>query len=428
MLKRKAIDDLIKWKEIDTRRPMLITGAKGVGKTYLTYDFSRAFFKDICYLNFEREPSLKELINNKDFSAIQVQLMSHINQVNVAGDAILIMDEVTLSYQLIALLSMHKLQEMFPYVILITSESIHHELGECFDRLTIFPFDFDEFLRATNNEWYIELIVNHFQTNSKIPDIVHKELMELHHIFLRIGGMPGAINEYMSLSTMINIPEQHNTLIGSYHDTITRVFAESDAFRMKQVLNSLVTQLMKENRKFQYKLIRKGTTHSMYKEAIRKLSDIYYIIKCNRVSNDQLLAVNGVLNHIDLYDDNISNFKLYLSDTGLLYSKILEENGLCDHSMYQKVIMENYVAQSLLANHHAVAFWESESMAKVDFIIPTKDKFIPIEIHGTQNTRSKSISILRQKFDFDYAIKISPNNFEFSNRIKYVPYYAVFCI
>ena len=429
MLKRKAINELIKWKETQPYIPILITGAKGVGKTYLAYDFGKAYFENICYMNFEREPLLKKMFFAKDYNSLKAQILSHMQPIPELNNetAILILDEIIINEEVIYFLDTLKIFELFHHIIMISSYPVSYEQKERFQRLFLYPLDFDESLRATNNEWYIELITNHYNNNKKIPDIVHKELLEIHQLYLKIGGMPGAINEYLNLAMLINIPEQHNFVIGSYQDSILRDYADSEAFKMKQVYSSLVSQLMKDNKKFQYRLIRKGTTHTMYKDAIRRLSDINYVIRCNRISNEQLKEFNYNYKQLERIKDTI-NFKLYFSDTGLLFTKILEEYGIVHDKTQQKAILENYVAQSLQSNQYPLLFWESESMAKVDFVICKDKRLVPIEIHETKNTRSKSISILKQKANFDYAIKISTKNFDFSNQIKYVPIYAVFCI
>ena len=158
------------------------------------------------------------------------------------------------------------------------------------------------------------------------------------------------------------------------------------------------------------------------------LSEQNYIIRCNRINSEQLSrpAEFDILSI--LKDEENTNFKLYLPDTGVLHSQILEEQGRENIHQYEKALLENYIAQSLHAQNYPFAFWESDSMAKVDFILFKKDELIPLEIFTGENTRSKSISVLKQRCEFPYSIKISSRNFEFTNQIKYVPYYAVFCI
>jgi predicted AAA+ superfamily ATPase len=431
-LKRKLIDELIHWKEADKRIPLLLTGAKGVGKTYLAYDFAKAFFEHIHYVNMERDPSAAKLFTKDEPNKIKEQFMEYFHldfDCNI-DNHILIIDEVSCKNEAYPLIQSNILSTIFPYILLISSKPLPEEYFTEIPKVAVHPLEFDEFLRAIGSEWYIETITHHFNSNKNIPDIVHKELLALHLLYMQIGGMPGMINEYLNLLTTVNITEQQNFLIGSYHDYILKDFSDNDALKMNQVFDSLVYQLCKDNKKFQYKLIRKGTTHAMYKDAIHNLTRAHYVIRCNRLNNELLNdPINAFLtdNNPDNTDIN-TNFKLYMPDTGLLYSKMIEEQGTPFNHSCMKALLENYVAQSLLAKKYPFVFWESDSIAKIEFIIYKDNNIIPIEIHDSDNTRSKNISIFKQKCDFPYAIKISSKNFDFSNQIKYVPYYSIFCL
>jgi predicted AAA+ superfamily ATPase len=430
-LKRKVIDDLILWKNSNSGKPFLLTGAKGVGKTYVAYDFAKAFFERIFYINFERETGASVLFQASGRNDFSDRLFAYlkVKKDSLSESRIIILDELILNQKTVNLIINLKESGIFPNIITISSNPVSELIKGLFCHKQVFPLEFDEFLLATGNEWYIEAIMTHYETNKKIPEIVHKELLALHQEYMQIGGMPGIINEYLSLSSLVNVPEQHCLLISAYHDYILRDNQESEALKMNQVYDSLPLQLMKENKKFQYKLIRKGTTHSMYKDAIQKLVDHDYIIRCNKITAVQLNSVANPNNYDDFSkDDENTNFKLFLSDTGLLYTKLAEDKGEVLNEDITKALLENFVAQSLHNKGYQLAFWESDSMAKIDFLIRKDNQFLPIEIHSSDNTRSKSINVFKQKCDFPYAVKISSKNFEFSNQIKYVPYYAVFCL
>lgn len=431
-MKRKIINTLIEWKDNGERskKPILLIGAKGVGKTYLAYDFAKSFYEQITYLNFEQDKGLSKRIIQDSFIPNKDEALS--------DSRILILDEIPSSPKIIRSIINIQKTEAYPYIIAISSNPILEELKSDFQTIYVYPMEFDEFLTATGNDWYIEVIIKHFNSNKKIPEIVHKELLALHKLYLQIGGMPASINEYINMSSPINVPEQHRGLISSYHGFIKQDNTESDTLKMSQVFNSIPLQLLKENKKFQYKLIRKGTTHAMYKDAIHTLAKRHYIIKCNKIHNsvlDKDLSNNSACLEEIMKEEN-TIFKLYFPDIGMLYTKISEEessgSSLNNGTKYQKnrtkAILENYVAQALQARNYPFGFWESESMAKIDFIIQKEGLLIPIEIHSTNNTRSKCISVFKQKCDIPYAIKISPKNFEFKNQIKYIPYYATFCL
>ncbi len=485
-MKRKVIDELIRWKTEDKGKPILLTGAKGVGKTYLAYDFAKAFFDGIYYMNLERGPRAAALFQMGEAKLVDPKAEeATVNEVSVSDakvseteagedkvseakvsetkagedkagkdkgekadwtvaaltryfkidreltidDRVLILDEISYSADVLMLIKTGRLSPLFRFIICISSRPVSPEYSPSFKEQPVYPMEFDEFLLATGNEWYVESITTHFQLDRKIPEIVHKELLALHQLYLQIGGMPAMVNEYLNLLATINITEQHNFLIGSYHDSVIRDHSDSDALKMNQVYDSIPFQLMKENKKFQYKLIRKGTTHAMYKDAIRSLLEEHLIMKCSRISSGQLTDPAKTFRSEEWKDAELNtNFKLYLSDTGLLYTKISEENGDSLSGHGKKALLENYVAQALQTKGYPFAFWESDGVAKIDFIIMKNQTLFPIEIFEADNTRSKSISILKQQCEFPYSIKVSAKNFEFSNGVKYVPYYAVFCL
>ena len=428
-MKRNIINDLIRWKTEDNNKPILLTGLKGVGKTYLAYDFAKAFFEFISYINLEHDRVFIKLTDCKNPALFRERLVDwlHLDTSLPASSRILILDEIGDCDKALDMISSCDLSDLFKYIILISSKQLLHK-PENITELPVHPLGFDEFLIASGNDWYIEAIVNHFNSNKKIPDIVHKELLELNQLYLQTGGMPQAINEYLNIGSLINVQETHSFLIGLYRDYISRSNSDSDALKMLQVYDSLASQLAKENKKFQYRLIRKGTTHSMYKEAIQSLCDNRFVIRCSRIGSEELK--NPELAKLDEWQrlDTNSSFKLYYSDCGLCNTQIKRKYGHTLDKPQTKAILENYLASSLAAKNYSFAFWESEAMARMDFICMKEDSILPIEIFDGENTRSKNISVLKQKSSFPYAIKISSRNFEFSNQIKYVPYYAVFCL
>lgn len=429
-MKRKAIETLIQWKEADDRIPILITGAKGVGKTYLAYDFAKAFFERILYLNFEYDLIMREILSKSEPDQAIELLIAHFQITQEESkNTILILDEISYCKAAEMLLQSLSIAKAFPYLIGITSKPIAIDKKDCICSLPMVPMEFDEFLTATGNEWYLDLICTHYHSNSKLPDIVHKELMDLFYLYLQTGGMPSSINEYLNLNTVANLSEQHSILMGAINNRIITEYSEGDSLKMTQVMDSIPHQLMKDNRKFQYKLIRKGTTYTMYREAIQKLIEINNVIKCNRINNELVTEKFNIDNYNTIFEDEANTaFKLYLMDTGLLNSKIKQNYNITQNHLYKSALLENQVAQSLQAKRYPYAFWESDSIAKLDFIIYKENSLIPIEIFMDTNTRSKSLSVFKQKYDFPYAIKISAKNFEFSGGIKYIPHYALFCI
>jgi len=434
-VKRTALDRLLKWLQTSDVRPVILTGAKGVGKTYLACDFAKSFYKEYLYVNLEHDKFASELFKLKDPFLVSGLLLKHYNlnnsplsQENLNEDRLLIIDEIGYCPDAFQMLAALQYTGEFPHIITISSNPVTKEMLDLYYHIPVFPMQFNEFLIAIAKDWYIEAIITHFETNKKIPDIVHKELINLFNLYLIIGGMPGVINEYLNFDNLLNITEYHMFLLSTYRNNINNICSDSDALKMNQVLSSIPFQLIKENRKFQYKLIRKGTTHTMYKDAIKNLTDINYIIPSYKISSEELSGLYTTIKENKLNVNEITSFKLYFSDVGILHSLLSKQLNHPFDDIAKKALLENYVAKTLQANGYPLMFWESGSTAKIDFLIPKEEGIIPVELFIDNNTRSKSISVLKQKTDFSYAIKISARNFGYSKNVKYVPYYAAFCL
>lgn len=434
-MKRTAIEHLLKWNQTLDVRPVILTGAKGVGKTYLAFDFAKSFYKQIFYANLEHDQNASELFKSNDPFMVSDELLKHFciskdsaEQEITPEDRILILDEIGHCPEALQMLTALQFTGEFPRIISISSSPIDKKILDLYWHIPVYPMQFNEFLVAIAKDWYIEAIMTHFETNKKIPDIVHKELLNLYNLYLMIGGMPGIINEYLNFDNLANIIEYHTFLMGTYSHYLSNISSESEALKMNQVISSIPYQLLKENKKFQYKLIRKGTTHAMYKDAIQTLADRNYIIPGFKVSSGDLTNLNEILEKNRLNVNEIQSFKLYLSDVGILHSLLAKQHHNTNDIHARKALLENNVAQTLMANGYPILFWESDSMAKIEFLLPKDGYIIPVELFHEENTRSKSISALKQKIDFPYAIKISAKNFDYSKNVKYVPYYAAFCI
>lgn len=423
-MKRNAIKALIKWKDQPLRTPLFLYGMKGCGKTYLALDFAKSFFEGSLYINLEQKTSLKmvleagceKIMNSPDAAEEFFLLLSEAFDVpaEFLAGFLIVFDEVMASEPIYRMLLQFSEEEWQFCLLAITSHTpvfsadyaeMNRNGTARLQLLKLFPLQFDEYLQAIGSEWYAEVIKGHYQTNHKIPGIVHNELLELFEDYLKIGGMPAAVNEYQIFNSADNVAEIHKNLYGmlSYH--IQSNYEESLALKMKQVIEVVPEQLAKENQKFQYKLIRKGATFALYQQAIQTLLQDSILICCSKTGE-------------------ANSFKLFPPDVGMYYSMAGQElqNGC------KKELLDCYVMQALTARGYKPCFWESASQARIDFILQREEGMIPVEVKTSDNARSKSVSIYRNEFHIPYSIKISSRNFEFVNQIKYIPYYAIFCL
>lgn len=415
-MKRKLIDKLIEWKDKgkDSRlKPVLITGSRGGGKTYLSFDFGKSFFKDIIYINFERDSKLAALFHEKDPDGILDNISEYFQKPVSKDTTILILDEIGICDHAIQFIVQLKDRKVPVNIIATSSKPLEYieygqELKKCVEQLILYPFDFEEYLWATGYEWYSDIIREHYISNKKIPDIVHKELLDIFEQYLIVGGMPRAINEYINTEAFINISEQHNSILEGFYSDAENLMNENLHIKVKNIFATMDMQISKKNKKFQYKLIRKGATKNLYMDGIDFMNASNMTIKVQKIDSDQ--------------------FKLYLCDVGLQLSMIKKGSIKTDQLEARKGLIENYIAQNLISGHREIYFWESNAQAKIDFIIKDCLNVMPIEVSTDNNTRSKSLSIIKNTYDIQKSIKISTNNFDLKNNIKYVPLYAVFCI
>jgi len=446
-LKRKLIDKLILWKNSSHRKPLFLLGASGVGKSYLAYDFGKSFYQHMIYLDLSlQEEVTKEWVEGQvpfEQAAREVAVSEEIIRGNIdteepvsegiAGSSILlIIDNVRWnihSKHIKEFLKVQQDSEQYDILLLSNYWTPSYGKGLKAAYLTLYPLDFEEFLLATGNGCYVDSIKNHYISCKKLPDIVHNELLDLFHTFLTIGGMPLVINEYISSEGTYNIRRQHKLLYQSFLYQLHYDQAESknlDIPKAEHIFQTIPAQLLKENQKFKFSLIKKGATANKYHGGIQLLQYSYYSIPCYRINDEEPIKV--------ISEKNLKyGFKLYQSDVGLLHTAMWEELSASEREIHNAVAMkalfDNHVAITLASKGHTLKYWESNSQAKMDFVLIKNKELIPIEVKPTTYTRSKGFSVFKEQYpETKQLIKLSTRNFGSSNQVKFVPIYAAFCI
>lgn len=426
-MQRKIIDKMKEWKQNKERLPLLLTGVKDVGKTFLACDFGNTFFEEIIYINFEHEQSAINIFQNEEVIVDNVQnivkkiaIRHHRSEEDLYNkeSLLLILDEVSLLpsdclhpenfYNLNCLISTILISS-YPFEVIPSNKTSSMINSNYITHFTVYPMDFEEFLHAIGKEWYIDVMKEHNRSNKSIPTIVHHELLILFHDYIIIGGMPASISEYINTGNLYNIKEIHNRILEYSLNNLSHIVEDRLALKIRQVMESLPVQLNKYNKKFQYNMIRKGVTKIQYIDAI------------DYIKMAQLGLLSAKI--LDINDNkvkwSIDTFKLYHFDTGMLHSGFSKTDIDIQKSLY-----ENYVAQTLSENGYQLYFWESKSIAKLDFVIEKEGILIPIEVSPNENTRSKRVSAFKEMFPVKDSIKISTRNFDYSHTTKYIPIYA----
>jgi predicted AAA+ superfamily ATPase len=311
--------------------------------------------------------------------------------------------------------------------VVIKREKYSFPVGNV-DSKTLYPFTFEEFLWSQGETILSDEIKTGFESNTPLHISLHKKASDLYKIYLIVGGMPASILEYKGTGSLVTVPGVQNRIINDYIADMAKYASHGEAIKIRAAFNSVPAQLAKENRKFQYKVIQKGGSSSIFGEAIDWLETAKVVNKCYN------LTIPDV--PLNVYKD-FTNFKLYMSDTGLLTmtsrtpQEIILNLGEEDNR-FLGAIAENYVAQHFTTNEKGLLYWRSDSktggQAEIDFVLQEGTNVIPVEVKAGERVTSRRLNVFVKKYNPPYSIRISGRNFGFENGIKSVPLYAVFCI
>ena len=431
-MERKITADLLAWKNKSNRMPLLLYGARQTGKTYTLRAFGERLYKNVAYVNLETNQTVSSYFSdNIEPTRIIRFLETETQERIVPGETLIILDEIQACER--ALTSLKYFNENTPEYhiagagsllgVAINRERYSFPVGNVDSRI-LHPFDFEEFLWAQNEERLAAAIKAAFGSNKPLPAALHAKALDLYKLFLIIGGMPKAILEYLSSGSLLTVPDVQSKVINDYIADMAKYATNSESVKIRAAFNSIPAQLAKDNKKFQYKLAQKGGTSAVFGVAIDWLEFAGVVNKCRHISQG--------LMPISVYSD-LTNFKLYMSDTGLLTMK----SGISQHTIlsigetdnaFLGAVTENYVAQCLASKGYSLYYWTSEGIAEVDFVLQKGEDIIPIEVKSGKRVRSKSLMMFCEKYKPAYAIRISGKNFGFDNGIKSVPLYAVYCV
>jgi predicted AAA+ superfamily ATPase len=430
-MERKIITKLLKWKNNPDKQPLLLQGARQVGKTYTILSFGKKYYKNVAYFSMEESKEICAIFE-RDLNPQRIikELSANIGQSILPGDTLLILDEIQACEQ--ALESLKYFAERIPAYHVIAAGSL---LGVAMNRknysfpvgkvdmLQLFPMDFEEFLWALDEKLLCDCIREAY--DSFTPLTLHEKGMDLYKTYLVVGGMPRVVQEYVDKRDFDYVIAQQKTLNDSYIADMAKYASPQETIRIMAAWASVPAQLAKENHKFQYKVIKSGARAGMYELALVWLHAAGMINLCIHTSQGAM--------PLSAYAEN-ENFKVYMVDTGLLCSKFNIAPSVVLHMPhtfdgFKGALAENYICQALVSNGITPYYWSSEGKAEVDFLFQDRQgNIIPLEAKSADNVRSKSLGIYRDRYKPPYAIRISARNFGFENGIKSIPLYAAFCV
>ena len=431
-MQRFIEQQLILWEKQAKPLPLMLVGARQTGKTYLLQAFCSENFEHQVYLNFAETPGYKHFFTpSLNASDIVARMELFFNRKFDLEKTIFFFDEIQDCEQAIA--SLKYFAEAKQLYRIVTAGSL---LGVKINRMKtafpvgkvqieyLFPMDFEEFLWALGEKMLADEIRRHYVENEPFQTIIHEKAMKLYRTYLCIGGMPSSVLNYIGnkkdiMSFNRQIPVD---ILTGYLADMAKYASGINTVKIHNVFRSVPAQLAKENAKFMYKLVESGGNKEKFQSAIDWLIQANMILQSAKTELPQppLMAYKS---------DN--NFKLYLSDVGLLaslaqikFSDIIQPQDL----IYLGFLAENFVAQTFNTHKHNLFFWNSTNRAEVDFVLDTEAGIIPVEVKASDNVRSKSLNVYIEKYKPAYAIRISARNFGFTNGIKSVPLYATHCI
>jgi predicted AAA+ superfamily ATPase len=432
-VKRKITERFISWKNKESgRMPLLVYGARQVGKTHILREFGERFYKNVAYVNLETNRSVSSYFSeNIEPARIIRFLETEVRARIIPGDTLIILDEVQSCER--ALTSLKYFNEKLPAYhivcagsllgVAIGREQYSFPVGNV-DSMTLSPMDFEEFLWALDEKRLCEEIRSAFELNETLPAALHEKALDIYRQYLIVGGMPRAVLEFVQTKSLLLVPDVQNQIINDYIADMAKYASNTESVKIRAAYNSIPVQLAKENKKFQYKLAQKGGTATIFGAAIDWLHFAGVVLKCERIEQ--------ALMPVSVYRD-LSAFKLYMSDVGLLTMKsgISQQTILAAGEIdngFLGAISENYVAQTLATNRYGLYYWTSGGMAELDFVMQKNDDIIAVEVKTGTRTKSRSLNVFVEKYKPAYSIRISSKNFGFENGVKSVPLYAVFCI
>ena len=427
-MERKIINQLREWKNNPERKPLILLGARQVGKTWIMKHFGKSDFKNVAYINCDDEPLVKELFNS-DYNIPRIlRGIQAITGTKVEpGKTLIIFDEIQEVKR--GLHSLKYFQENAPEYHVIAAGSllgITIGRGESFpvgkvNTLHMYPLDFEEFLMAMGEQRLINLF---YQPDWELLQILRTKYIELLRQYYFVGGMPEVVAGYVKNGDLQKVRQKQNAILDAYRLDISKHTNASESMRIGQILQSLPSQLAKENKKFHYNVIKQGARAAEYELAIQWLLDAGIVYKVPRIKELQM--------PVKFYED-LSAFKLFLLDCGLLgcmadapaSQMMLGENVFKE---FKGAFTEQFVTQQLKSSNLTAYYWSNTSTpAEIDFVIQTENRVIPVEVKAEENVRSKSMAeYIRSHPQYDLkGLRISMLGYQDQDWMENIPLFGI---
>jgi len=426
-MKRAIMNNLRSWKSQSKRKPLVLMGARQVGKTFVLKKFGEQEYANTVYLNFEDNPRLCELFNASLEPKIILKALSiEMNAEITEGKTLLIFDEIQECPN--ALNSLKYFHENAPEQHIVAAGSLlgvklAHVKGFPVGKvqfLSLYPLSFLEFLEASK-ETRLKNFIEEEKNIEPLPPNLHEKLLVYFKEYLFVGGMPEAVAEYIDSEDVSKVREIQTSILSAYSLDFAKHAPKEHIMKINQVWNSIPSQLAKENKKFIYSAVREGGRAKEFEVALQWLMEAGLIYRVPLISTPKI--------PLSAYAD-LNAFKVYLVDVGLLgaMSNLAAKTILHENELFQEfrgAIAENYVAQELIHSRYPLFYWTSEGKAELDFIIEQDGSIYPLEVKSGNSLKKKSLKVYGDTYHPKILIRCSPMNLKKDGAVLNCPLYLI---
>ena len=410
----------------------MLTGVRQVGKTYILDTFCKSNFDQYIYLNLEKDSEISAIFDETINPEEIVKTIGLLKDISInPEDTVIFFDEIQVSEKAVTSLKYFCDSEVKYNIVCAGSL-----LGVALNRFqssfpvgkvrikNLHPMNFEEFMFALNLDELRDQIVSCFHNNRNMTTAIHEKLLSLYKDYLFVGGMPASILEYLRKDADLQQYDRtvKRNILDCYVADMSKYTTTVENNKIKQVFLSIPKQLGREKSKFNYNIVSEKAKGRSYKSSIEWLVSSGLVDICRLITTPRI--------PLKVYEEE-NLFKLYLNDVGLLCEQadmspldVLGKNI----DIFKGMLTENFVSQTFTANNISLNYWSSSNSAEVDFIVNIEGSLIPVEVKAAENTKAKSLSVYREKYNPDFVVKLSAMNFGFSNGIKTVPLYAAWLI
>lgn len=436
MLKRKVEQKLIEWKNTINHKPLIVKGCRQCGKTFSVIDFAKKNYKNVVYLNFFENPDYISVFNGSlEVNNIIMMLSALLGSEAVfeEDETVLILDEIQECPEARTALKFFKIDGRYDVIgtgSLLGVKGYGKEpksipVGSV-TVIDMYPLDFEEFLWANGiDDAVIELLKNNLETETPIPEALHKRMRQLLLQYTVVGGMPDVVQTFINTKRMDEVLQIQRDIIRSYEDDMVKYAEKKDKANIKECFQSIPKQLSKEYKKFQYSTIKKGSTASKYAGSLQWIEDAGIISRCYNLSITELPL-----------DGNADKdfFKVYMSDCGLFVSMLEEgiQYDILNGNLYgyKGAIFENLIADIFTKTGRKLYYFHKDSGLEVDFVIRYNGECTLVEVKATSGNVKSTKTILKhpEKYHVNSAIKLGDYNVGRTEQILTLPLYMAFLI